>query len=69
MTLRRSALHGTMGLVLLSIMSCAVTPGIERAERGMGGTGSVADRGLGGTGAPSIADRGIGGTGGTAIIG
>lgn len=40
------------------------------ADKGIGGTGAprFADRGIGGTGAPVLADRGIGGTGIIAVI-
>lgn len=58
MTLRRHVVHGLTGLAVLSTLSCAVGPGSMRVERGIGGTGG-----------PSLADRGIGGTGGTAIVG
>lgn len=53
---------------------CRLGPddGPPLADRGIGGTGApiaIADRGIGGTGAPArIADRGIGGTGIVAVI-
>jgi hypothetical protein len=53
---------------------CRLAPddGPPLADRGIGGTGApiaVADRGIGGTGTPTrIADRGIGGTGIVAVI-
>lgn len=53
---------------------CRLGPddGPPMADRGIGGTGApiaVAERGIGGTGAPArIADRGIGGTGIVAVI-
>ncbi len=53
--------------------SCRVRPdgGPVLADRGIGGTGApvqTADRGIGGTGGPQIADRGIGGTGIVGVI-
>ena len=47
---------------------CRVGPdgGPQLADRGIGGTGAPVletDRGIGGTGGPQLADRGIGGTG------
>ncbi|MBY0339101.1 MAG: hypothetical protein K2X11_20985, partial [Acetobacteraceae bacterium] len=62
MSLRRRSLG-----LLLPLAACATDD--RRTERGIGGTGGIADRGIGGTGA--VAARGIGGTGviATGIIG
>ena len=86
----RAAATGLAGLLLLGACSAAAPPtpatsavpaglcrlgpddGPPLADRGIGGTGAptaIAERGIGGTGSPArLADRGIGGTGIVAVI-
>ncbi|MCW2245199.1 hypothetical protein M2352_000790 [Azospirillum fermentarium] len=57
--MNRRLLSALLTTALLA--GCGTDAPVRSGDRGIGGTGSIAERGIGGTG--TIADRGIGGTG------